>query len=137
VDFFERHPVRPSLHLFLRAVIGTCSCLSQISAISKLAQGASMQIADQCDEIGTTLLLSDADLALTIIRIALSRPAGERRATAIQNAKLSYRRICELVGCVQMEGNLLQNVGTKLEAIRAALDEAERAVVPVPGMTAH
>jgi hypothetical protein len=85
-----------------------------------------MQIADQCDEIGTTLLLSDADSALAIVQIALSRPPGERRAMATQHAKIAYRRICELVLCVQMEGNALQNLGTKLEAIRVALDEAER-----------
>ena len=90
-----------------------------------------MQIVDQCDEIGTALLLSDADLALTIIQISLSRPAGERRAMAIQNAEIAYRRICELVCCVQMQGNSLQNLGTKLEAIRVALDEAEGAQVPV------
>ena len=90
-----------------------------------------MQIADQCDAIGTTLLLSDADLALTIIRIALSRPAGERRATAIQNAKTAFRRICELAPSVQLEQNVLENFSAKLEAIRFALDEAEGTVVPV------
>jgi len=94
-------------------------------------QTASMQIADQCDAIGTTLLLSDADLALTIIRIALSRPAGERRATAIQNAKTAFRRICELASSVHMEPDAIQNLSTKLEAIRFALDEAEGTVVPV------
>ena len=93
--------------------------------------GATVQIVDQCDEIGTTLLLSDADLALTVIQIALSRPAGERRAAVIQNAKFAYRRLCKLVSCAQMEGNVLRNLGTKLEAIRVALDEAERAVMPV------
>ena len=90
-----------------------------------------MQIADQCDAIGTTLLLSDADLALTIIRIALSRPAGERRATAIQNAKSAFRLICELASSVHMEPDAIQNLSTKLEAIRFALDEAEGTVVPV------
>lgn len=89
-----------------------------------------MQIANQCNEIGTTLLLSDADLALTIIQIALSRPAGERRATAIQNAKFAYLRLCELISCEQMEASALQNVVTKLEAIRVALDEAQGTVVP-------
>ena len=84
-----------------------------------------MQIADQCDEIGTTLLLSDADLALRIIRIALSRPAGERQATAIRNAKTAYRRICELVSRVQMDRNVLQNLIANLEAIRVALAQAE------------
>ena len=86
-----------------------------------------MQIADQCDEIGTTLLLSDADLALRSIRIALSRPhpAGERQATAIRNAKTAYRRICELASRVQMDGNALQNLIANLEAIRVALAEAE------------
>jgi len=90
-----------------------------------------MQIVNQCDEIGTTLLLSDADLALRIIQIALSRPAGERRAAVIKNAKFAYLRLCKLVSCAQMEGNAIQNLGTKLETIRVALDEAEGTVVPV------
>jgi hypothetical protein len=90
-----------------------------------------MHIEDQCDEIGTTLLSSDADLALTTIQIALSRPPGERRAAAIQNAKFAYIRLCKLVGCAQMEGKAIRNLGTKLEAIRVALDDAGRRVVPV------
>ena len=90
-----------------------------------------MQIANQCNEIGTTLLLSDADLALTIIRIALSRPAGERRTTAIRNARIAYQRLCELVWGVQMDGNAFLNLATNLEAIRIALEEAEGTAVPV------
>lgn len=106
-------------------------CAFSTSIYNEVLKRESMRIADQCDEIGTTLLLSDADLALTIIQIALSRPAGERRATAIQNAKFAYRRLCELVRCLQMEGNAVQNVATKLEAIRFALDETEGTVLPV------
>ena len=90
-----------------------------------------MQTSDQFDQIGTTLLLSDADLALTIIRIALSRPPGERRTVAIARAKLAYRRICELACSVQMEEDDLAKLGTQLEGIRAALDKADaRTVVP-------
>lgn len=83
-----------------------------------------MQIADPFDEIGTRLLSSDADLALTIIRIALSRPPGECRAMAIARAKEAYRRIWELVGLVQMERDDLVKLGAQLEKIRAALDMA-------------
>jgi hypothetical protein len=90
-----------------------------------------MQIVNQCDEIGTTLLLSDADLALTIIQIALSRPVGERRAAVIQSGKFAYWQLRKLISCTEMDGIAIQNLCAQLEAIRVALDEAEGTVVPV------
>lgn len=49
-----------------------------------------MQIATQCDEIGTTVLLSDADLALTIIRIA----NDERRRFKMPNSHTGEYATC-------------------------------------------
>ena len=89
-----------------------------------------MQTCDQFDQIGTKLLLSDVDLALTTIRIALSRPPGQSRAIAIAHAKTAYQRICELVCQVQMDRDDLLTLGAQLEKVRAAIEQANGIAVP-------
>lgn len=49
---------------------------------------------DTFDEIASSILVSDAELALTFIDLAFSRPKGERQAMAFPHAARAYRSIC-------------------------------------------
>ena len=67
-------------------------------------------------------------MALTIIRIALSSPPGERREMAIAHTKTGYRQICELVRRVPRQRNERVKLRSQLERNRAALDVMNAAI---------
>ena len=78
------------------------------------------------DEIASKILLSDADLALTFVRVAISRPDANARARGLRSAARAWQQICELICRVQMKRDDLTVLGEKLEEIRAGLADANR-----------
>lgn len=80
---------------------------------------------DNFNEIASALLLTDAELGLTFVRIAVSYPEGERRRMVIQRAEYAYRRISELTHQVQMTEAVRMELEERLEKLRAAIQEAD------------
>lgn len=79
---------------------------------------------DNYDEVATMLLLSDAELGLTFVRVAVNHPEGERREMLIRRAGTAYQQICELKEMVQMTAAEGVELSVRLERLRAALEEA-------------
>lgn len=85
----------------------------------------SLQNRDEFDRIGSNLLLSDADLALTLIRIATDSSDPEKKRVTLGRARRAYDSICESLTIVRMAAPDLAALGIKLKDIKAALEAME------------
>ena len=84
-----------------------------------------MERTDPFDKIGAEFLLADADLLLTIVRVAQCHRSFNDRIRAIERAKASFRRLCELVCMVRTSARALTQLGEKLNAIRIAMNQRD------------
>lgn len=89
---------------------------------------------DNYNEIASTLLLTDAELGLTFVRVGFSYPEGARRRIAMGRAEEAYEKISELKGLVLMTDGAREELSEKLEKLRAALEEVNlSAQIAPPG----
>ena len=83
-----------------------------------------MASSDNYDEVASMLLLSDAELGLTFVRVACNYPEGPRRELLIRRAETAYQQIIELKSMVQMAVADRAELAERLERLRVALEDA-------------
>jgi hypothetical protein len=76
---------------------------------------------DPFEDIASSILISDAELALTFIELGLSRSDGEEKRRAFRHAAHAYRSICESTYCIRMNQPDAERLGAMLREIEALL----------------
>jgi hypothetical protein len=83
--------------------------------------GGALAMKDSFDEIASSILISDAELALTFIHIGECRSDSAGQRSAFRNAAAAYDSICKSILCIRMTKPDKERLQSMLQEIKTRL----------------